>query len=420
MGLPALLRRQEDRGAARAFEADLALQRCAPRLLLFSLAAPAPAPARAHRPAPRSLCALALAPGRALARRAGGVAWLDLDPVEHRYLLAAAGDGSVCAWDTQATPSAAAAGAPPLFAVGRGAPGGHAGAVAAAVWYPVDCGLFVSGGADCAVKVWDANRLAVAAEWTLPARVHALAMSPAAAAHALVAAGVAGDAALLCDAAGGGVALALPGHGAGCWAAAWSISKEWELATGSAGGRLRLWDVRRPAEALDFDAAATAARRQGAAAAGARGAPSPADAQHSGARAHEAGVTAVLPSPDGLAWLSAGGDDRLRRWDAATRAHALVHYAGAFNRARRARQLAATADGRALFHPSGSTVQVFDARSGAQLAALAGGHFDAVYACRWSPAAGELFTGGADGHVVCWAPAAPAGGEDSDRDAWSD
>jgi WD40 repeat protein len=250
--------------------------------------------------------------------------------------------------------------------------------------------------------------------------VHALAMSPAAAAHALVAAGVAGDAALLCDAASGGVALALPGHGAGCWAAAWSLTKEWELATGSAGGRLRLWDVRRPAEALDFDAAATAARRQGAAAAGARSAPSPADARHGSARAHEAGVTAVLPSPDGLAWLSAGGDDRLRRWDAATRAHALVHYANAFNRARRPRQLAATADGRALFHPSGSTVQVFDARSGAQLAALAGGHFDAVYACRWSPVAGELFTGGADGHVVCWAPAAAAGGEDSDRDAWSD
>ena len=31
----------------------------------------------------------------------GGVTWLDLDPIEHRYLLAGAADGSVAAYDVQ-------------------------------------------------------------------------------------------------------------------------------------------------------------------------------------------------------------------------------------------------------------------------------------------------------------------------------
>jgi hypothetical protein len=119
----------------------------------------------------------------------------------------------------------------------------------------------------------------------------------------------------------------------------------------------------------------------------------------------------VAPTPDGLHWLSAGTDDKVRLWDAASHRcscfclsfltanshrrplaarpfvsaaviqllasssvhpcpalpptathdpcrHQLVHYPGAFNRAVQSRQLAVSDDGSLLFHPSGSVVQV--------------------------------------------------------------
>ena len=66
----------------------------------------------------------------------------------------------------------------------------------------------------------------------------------------------------------------------------------------------------------------------------------------------------MVPTPDGLHWLSAGTDDRVRKWDAASRRHLLVHFAGAYNRASKARQLAVSDDSSTLFHPSGSVIQV--------------------------------------------------------------
>ena len=123
------------------------------------------------------------------------------------------------------------------------------------------------------------------------------------------------------------------------------------------------------------------------------------------AAAHPGGaVTGVAPTPDGLHWLTAGTDDRVRLWDAGTyrcergvgsergrqggvqalsrspellplivplsfpqtrtHRHLLVHYQGAFNRATQARQLALSGDGGTLFHPSGSAVQVCLRRRG--------------------------------------------------------
>ena len=114
----------------------------------------------------------------------GGVACLDLDAVEQRYLLAGAGDASLAIYDTQAPsaadrqaeqeaareaagtaaaltsnarflrPSGQAAAArarggasehAALAVVGRQTPGAHRYSVSAAAWYPVDSGLFVSG-----------------------------------------------------------------------------------------------------------------------------------------------------------------------------------------------------------------------------------------------------------------------------------
>lgn len=71
-----------------------------------------------------------------------------------------------------------------------------------------------------------------------------------------------------------------------------------------------------------------------------------------------------MPTPDGLHWLSAGTDDRVRLWDAATYRHCLVHYPSAFNRANKARHMAVSDDSSTLFFPSGSVVQVCCAAGG--------------------------------------------------------
>jgi hypothetical protein len=120
----------------------------------------------------------------------GGITWMDLDSVEHRYLLTAASDASIAAYDTwqpgasavgetaeedgntdvAAAGAAAAAGGgpggdslrrgggggggersapgahPALFSIGRrSTQDAHRYSVTSVVWYPVDGGLFISG-----------------------------------------------------------------------------------------------------------------------------------------------------------------------------------------------------------------------------------------------------------------------------------
>lgn len=47
--------------------------------------------------------------------------------------------------------------------------------------------------------------------------------------------------------------------------------------------------------------------------------------------AHDGRVTGILPTPDGLHWLTAGTDNRLRLWDAHHYYHLLVNYPQTFN-----------------------------------------------------------------------------------------
>lgn len=47
--------------------------------------------------------------------------------------------------------------------------------------------------------------------------------------------------------------------------------------------------------------------------------------------AHSGRVTGILPTPDGLHWLTAGTDNRLRLWDTQHNYHLLVNYPLTFN-----------------------------------------------------------------------------------------
>ena len=406
----------------------------------------------------------------------------------------------------------------------------HRFAATCVTWYPVDSGAFVSGGADGEVKVWDANAEAAVASFSLASgggvaarsstssandpsglpRVMAVAMSPASASHALiaVAAAAGGGAGAISSAAPGGSPLRLADARAGAlthslgaassnsltsssdsstaaavWCAAWSLTDPHQLLSGSADGTARAWDVRRAdacVATLDLDDTRDARReerqrrrqrqREAEEENGTNTAqlppPPPPRTSASYRRAHDAAVTGLLPTPDGLSWVTSGADSAVRLWSASASGseafqNELHSLPETFNRARRPRQLSAAKDPAALFHPSGSGVQVLPLPGGerggyfhsgrgggdgngngsgerhrgnlapgssasgsssslsTRRGVLLRGHVDAVHACAWSESRRELYTGGDDKTVLVWsssAAAAAAGGVEREEE----
>lgn len=82
--------------------------------------------------------------------------WLDIDHAEHRYLLAASSDCSIAAYDVLVPTCVRTRNQldkhEPLFKIDKALPGGHKYAVSSVGWYPVDTGLFFSGGHDKTLK----------------------------------------------------------------------------------------------------------------------------------------------------------------------------------------------------------------------------------------------------------------------------
>ncbi|WIA19361.1 hypothetical protein OEZ85_003989 [Tetradesmus obliquus] len=349
----------------------------------------------------------------------GGIRWLDLDSVEQRYLLTAAADSTLEAFDVLA----AAAGSgqeqvqlSPLFTVKRGHPAAHKYQVTSINWYPVDTGLFITGSADQDVKVWDTNMLEVACVFSCSDKVMCTGMSSCGS-HALIAVGTKKPGVVLADVASGAFTHTLSGHLTGTWAVCWSPSNEHQLFTGDASGEVRLWDIRRsgtralldmavtqkpkprpgvtPAAAAGAGASGRAAnghdgsnsrrssgvKRKASAAAAAAAAEGGGGAEedtyddprfgvgvrHRGRAtkpmAHEGPVTCIHATADGLSLLTAGADNRLRLWDSCHLHHQLLHYSDTFNRGAFPKRMCSTPDGRYLFFPRGDDIQVFDIAS---------------------------------------------------------
>ena len=64
-------------------------------------------------------------------------------------------------------------------------------AVSCVHWYPVDTGMFLTGGYEGRVTVWDTETFKPATAFERQSRVHTVAMSPIAVRHSVVAGAVA-------------------------------------------------------------------------------------------------------------------------------------------------------------------------------------------------------------------------------------
>jgi len=167
---------------------------------------------------------------------------------EGRYLLSGASDGSAAVfdvWNATEYETGFIAKHRHILLVDKQHQNGHKFAISAAVWYPVDTGLFVTASFDQYVKVWDTNSTQVVMDFKMPGKVFTAAMSPVATTHMLIATGSADVQVRLCDIASGAFTHTLSGHRDGIMSLEWSASSEWVLTSGGCDGAIRFWDIRR-------------------------------------------------------------------------------------------------------------------------------------------------------------------------------
>eukprot|EP00941_MAST-03F_sp_MAST-3F-sp1_P001443 g1443.t1 len=270
----------------------------------------------------------------------------------------------------------------------------HRGCITSLQWWPVDTGTFLSSSMDGTVKLWDTNALQVATEFAFAkSHVYTAALSSIATQHTLIAVGTGEKNVHLCDLVSGSAAHVLMGHESGIWAAAWSPTEEYVLATGEQVGAVKLWDVRRAGKRAclaSFDMRRTAMNDR---------------FSSSRTRAHDGSVTGIRWLPDGCHLLTSGSDSRVRLWD--RRGHRLhSHYDGTANNQRKGSGFAVCGKRRKevfVFCPNGKNIRGFNVMEPEQYNVIElKGHFSTVNTVTWRGSSQSVWSGGDDGLILTW------------------
>lgn len=369
--------------------------------------------------------------------RSSAVTALDHDRADCRYLLVGREDGSISMFDTipplksessfgilssQTSPPYIAQ---PLFQSEWDQGSMHRGSVTGTLWYPFDSGIFVTAGMDGKVQVWDSNRLQVAQQFVInfrnPANAGQLgssaayssflglqehaqekcpvlssAMSPLAAHHSLIAtaskAGV-----QLCDLISGSNAHTLLGHHGEVCAVTWSTSNEHMLISGGADRTIRTWDVRRPGTVMVLDEENNGRPPVAKDACGHLG-HNRRDRQ---IQSHDDSVCHLHVSPDGSHLLSSGLDQKLKMWELTSGHNTMLNFPQVTNSNRLQRfAWSSLAGSQYVFYPNGKNIHMYST-TGRMVKSLQG-HFDSVLCLTPHPHLPKVYSGSADGSILCW------------------
>jgi DNA excision repair protein ERCC-8 len=103
-------------------------------------------------------------------------------------------------------------------------------------------------------------------------------------------------------------------------------------------------------------------------------------AKSSLAIAHDGTVNGLLFTPDGNSLLSTGTDNRMRCWNTATGMNTLVNYPNIQNSGINSIQIAASLNGKVVYHPVKQGIHSYDIHTG-ELLSVMQGHFEKVRSC---------------------------------------
>ncbi|XP_065518043.1 DNA excision repair protein ERCC-8 isoform X3 [Lathamus discolor] len=307
------------------------------------------------------------------ARQAGLDDPLRLRRVEAtRSMLSGGSDGVIVLYDLENLTRETSYTCKALCSVGRSHPDVHKFSVETVQWYPHDTGMFTSSSFDKTLKIWDTNTLKSADAFHFKGTVYSHHMSPVATNHCLVAVGTKSPKVQLCDLKSGSFSHILQGHRQEVLAVAWSPRHEYILATGSADGRVKLWDVRRASGCLS-----TLDQHNG------EKSKASSEAANS---AHTGRVNGLCYTNDGLHLLTTGTDDRMRLWNSFTGENTLVNYGKVCNESRKGLKftISCDCDPEFAFVPYGSTIAVYAVFTG-ELITMLRGHYTAVNCCVFQP-----------------------------------
>ncbi|XP_062207515.1 WD repeat-containing protein ATCSA-1 isoform X2 [Phragmites australis] len=362
----------------------------------------------------------------------GAVNSLQVDLTEGRYLLSGASDGSAAVFDVRSATEYEAgfiAKHGNILLVDKQHENGHKFAISAAVWYPVDTGLFVTASFDHFVKVWDTNSTQVVMDFKMPGKVYSAAMSPIATTHMLIATGSADVQVRLCDVASGAFTHTLSGHRDGIMSLEWSASSEWILMSGGCDGAIRFWDIRRAGCFRVLDQSRSQLGRRPPLLQNTNDkdhmdslGPSPSTRSYSAqkrtsnskkkspdlrksqnlthgqmqqrlhpglsssqnrATAHYGAVTGLRTTTDGMYLLSSGSDSRLRLWDIDSGCNTLVNFEAMRLQTGKPLQLAVTEDPSLVFVPCMASIKAYNLWTGTTSQTFRG-HYELVNCCYYS------------------------------------
>ena len=414
------------------------------------------------RPPATSLDASGDAPGGArtpgsaqqeLTAHTAGVNVLTLDTNDGRYMVTGGADSTVRLWDLEQHEGEKHS--PilhPAASMIRSTPASHTHALTSISIYPFDPvpSTILSSAYDKTLKLTSITPTALVPVHTFPLDfvpfTHAL--SPIASSSPLIAVGSAHPAIKLVDLRSGLSTHSLPGHNGAVYSIAWSPSQSHVLASGSVDGRVLFFDIRRSQSSfgsLDLDdAIGVISPDHTPDYAGRR----PLDWN---TRAHGGPVTGVRWTALGDKLVTAGHDQRIRVWDAATGRNDLVHFGPRIRNERNgefAPLISPTGSGQAgretLFWPNDDgkgEIFMFNMREGNMLGSLktpgtARGPAQArpggvgvgrlnsrgrINTLAWrvnanSGAGVEMYSGHADGSIQCWVAAPSEDKESADTE----
>ena len=315
--------------------------------------------------------------------------------------------------------------------------------------------MFFSGGADGAVRVWDAGQMRPAVSFEVGELVYDVQMSPCTSSGALLASASSEPGVRLLDLRTGSSAHILPGYSGVVRTVRWSPNHQHCLLSGGLDGHLKLWDVRRgciatcrtdprlitsllssrssstPLSSSSAPSSSFTKARPRKLARGrlhrdvddSRGAAAAAAARGGYALAHYGPVAAALWHPSGAEFFSLGGDLLAHRWSA-TDGSPLQSPWATLPRAPASPDGACMArQAGCVFLASGPVIRLLDSRTSAELTPPLKGHFSEVVACAYNPGLDELYSLDKDGLAVVWRPprpSLPAPSSFDTQDNWSD